>query len=57
MGGVCASGGCVLMACIKKSNNPTDGEGLDLSRLCDGEQLLEAWLLKELEADLTGGGV
>lgn len=57
MGGVCASGGCVLMACIKKSNNLTDGEGLDLSRLCDGEQLLKAWLLKELEADLTGGGV
>lgn len=39
---VCASGGCVLMACIKESNNPTDGEGLDLSSLCDGEQSLEA---------------
>lgn len=30
------------MACIKKSNNLTDGEGLDLNRLCDGEQSLEA---------------
>lgn len=32
--------GCVLMACIKKSNNLTDGEGLVRSRLCDGEQSL-----------------
>lgn len=30
------------MACIKKSNNLTDGVGLDLSGLCGGEQSLEA---------------
>lgn len=32
--------GCVLMACIKKSNNLTDGEGPVRSGLCDGEQSL-----------------
>lgn len=49
--------GCVLMACIKKSNNLTDGEGLVRSRLCDGEQLLRLDCSRSTRQTWQGGGV